>query len=77
MTKTMKIEGMMCTHCSGRVEKALNALEGVTAVVDLQAGTATVTMTAEVSDEDLTKLGNKLNGNPADLMKELGGGKGL
>ena len=55
MTKTMKIEGMMCPHCSGRVEKALNALEGVTAVVDLQAGTATVTMTAEVSDEVLTK----------------------
>ena len=55
MTKTMKIEGMMCPHCSGRVEKALNALEGATAVVDLQAGTATVTMTAEISDEVLTK----------------------
>jgi len=55
MTKTMKIEGMMCPHCSGRVEKALNALEGATAVVDLDAGTATVTMTAEISDEVLTK----------------------
>lgn len=55
MTKTMKIEGMMCPHCSGRVEKALNALDGVTAVIDLQTGTATVTMTAEIPDEILTK----------------------
>lgn len=43
MTKTLKIEGMMCPHCSGRVEKALNALEGVTATVNLEAGTAAVT----------------------------------
>ena len=55
MTKTMKIEGMMCTHCSGRVEKALNALEGVTATVDLQAGTASVTCAAAVTDELLRK----------------------
>ena len=34
--KTMKIEGMMCAHCSGRVEKALNDLPGVTATVDRQ-----------------------------------------
>ena len=53
MEKTMKIEGMMCTHCSGRVEKVLNALEGVTATVDLAAGTATVK--GDVSDEVLTK----------------------
>ena len=43
MEKTMKIEGMMCAHCSGRVEKALNDLPGVTATVNLEAGTATVT----------------------------------
>ena len=55
MTKTMKIEGMMCTHCSGRVEKVLNALEGVTATVDLQAGTAAVTCEASVTDELLRK----------------------
>ncbi|MBQ2690987.1 MAG: HAD-IC family P-type ATPase, partial [Clostridia bacterium] len=55
MTKTMKIEGMMCPHCSGRVEKALNALEGVEAKVNLEAGTAEVTLTADVSDEALTK----------------------
>ena len=53
MTKTMKIEGMMCAHCSGRVEKALNDLPGVTATVDLAAGTAAVT--GDVSDEAITK----------------------
>ena len=53
MTRTMKIEGMMCAHCSGRVEKALNDLPGVTATVDLEAGTAAVT--GDVSGEALTK----------------------
>ena len=53
MERTMKIEGMMCAHCSGRVEKALNDLPGVTASVNLEAGTAAVT--GEASDEALTK----------------------
>ena len=53
MTKTMKIEGMMCAHCSGRVEKALNALPGVTAAVNLEAGTASVT--GDAPDDVLTK----------------------
>ncbi len=53
MTKTMKIEGMMCAHCSGRVEKALNDLPGVTATVDLEAGTASITGGA--ADDVLTK----------------------
>ncbi len=55
MTKTMTIEGMMCTHCSGRVEKVLNDLEGVSATVDLQGKTATVTCEASVTDEVLRK----------------------
>ena len=53
MAKTMKIEGMMCAHCSGRVEKALNDLPGVTATVNLEAGTATVN--GDVADDVLTK----------------------
>ena len=53
MKKTLKIEGMMCAHCSGRVQKALNALDGVTAEVNLEAGTASVTLTKEVPDEVL------------------------
>ena len=53
MEKTMKIEGMMCTHCEARVKKALEAVEGVEqAVVSHTAGTAVVTVKA-VSDEAL------------------------
>lgn len=55
MTKTLEIKGMMCMHCQAHVEKALNALEGVTATVNLEAGTATVTMEAEIADEVLAK----------------------
>ena len=53
MTKTMKIEGMMCLHCASRVESVLNAIEGVSAKVDLEKKTATVT--GDVSDEVLRK----------------------
>ena len=57
MTKTMTIEGMMCGHCSGRVKKVLEALpEVVEAVVSHEEGTAIVTLSAEVSDEVLTKV---------------------
>ena len=51
--KTMKIEGMMCAHCQAHVEKALNAIPGVTAAVDLSAGTAAIQ--GDASDEVLTK----------------------
>ena len=44
---------MMCAHCSGRVEKALNAIDGVTAKVDLEAKTAHIQLSKEVSDETL------------------------
>ena len=55
MTKTMKIEGMMCMHCSARVESVLNAIEGVSAKVDLEKKCAVVTLSAEVSDDVLRK----------------------
>ena len=55
MEKKLTIEGMMCAHCSGRVEKALSALDGVTATVDLDAKTATVTLSAPVADDVLVK----------------------
>ena len=51
--KTITIKGMMCAHCVSHVEKALTALEGETAKVDLAGGTAVVTGPA--SDEALTK----------------------
>ena len=54
MTKTMKIEGIMCPHCEARVKKALEAIEGVeSAVASHVEGTAVVTLTAEVADEVL------------------------
>lgn len=46
MKKTLTIEGMMCAHCAAHVEKALNALPGVTAQVDLAGKTAVVTGSA-------------------------------
>ena len=46
MKKTLTIEGMMCAHCAAHVEKALNALPGVTAQVDLASKTAVVTGSA-------------------------------
>lgn len=56
MTKTMKIEGMMCGHCEARVKKCLEALPEVEkAVVSHEDGTAELTLTAEISDEVLTK----------------------
>ena len=56
MTKTMKIEGMMCGHCEARVKKCLEALEQVSeAVVSHEAGTAVVTLNAEVGDDVLKK----------------------
>jgi len=51
--KTLQIKGMSCGHCSARVEKALNAIDGVTAAVDLEANSAKVTLLKEVSDEAL------------------------
>ncbi|MCF0123066.1 MAG: heavy metal translocating P-type ATPase, partial [Ruminiclostridium sp.] len=55
MNKTMTIEGMMCVHCKAHVEKALNALPGVTAQVDLEAGTASVTCPEAITDQDLSQ----------------------
>lgn len=56
MTKTMKIEGMMCPHCEAHTKKALESIEGVeSAVASHEAGTAFVTLTKEVADDVLKK----------------------
>lgn len=55
MSKKILVEGMSCGHCSARVEKALNAIDGVTAKVDLEAKTAFVDVTGNVSDDTLKK----------------------
>ena len=53
MTKVMNINGMMCAHCQAHVEKALNAIDGVEAKVNLEAKNATVTLSKDVSDDVL------------------------
>ena len=56
MQKTLKIEGMMCPHCEARVKKCLEALDGViSADVSHKTDSATVTLSADVSDELLKK----------------------
>lgn len=56
MTKTMEIDGMMCSHCEGRVKQCLEGLSQVSAAdVSHEKGTAVVTLTAEVSNDVLKK----------------------
>ena len=55
LEKTMVIKGMSCGHCSARVEKVLNAIDGVEATVDLENNSATVKLSADVSNEVLKK----------------------
>ena len=56
MTKTLKIEGMMCSHCEMHAKKALEALEGVTnAEVSHKTGTAVVTLAKDVSEDALKR----------------------
>lgn len=67
MTKVMTIEGMMCGHCTGRVQKALEAVEGVGSVVmSLEEKTAAVEMSGEVADavlkEAVTQAGYEVTG---------------
>lgn len=57
MTRTIKIEGMMCPHCEATVKKALEALDMVvSAQVSHQEGTAVVTLTAAVDDALLRRV---------------------
>ena len=56
MTKTIKINGMMCSHCTGRVGEVLNAIDGVSGEVSLDnGGQAVVTLVKDVSDDVLKK----------------------
>lgn len=54
MKKTMIIEGMMCAHCTGRVQKALEGIEGVESVaMNLEGKSAEVMLTKDVEDDVL------------------------
>ena len=56
MTKTIYIDGMMCPHCTGRVDKVLNALEGISAQVSLEEKCAFVTLEKDYTDEALKEM---------------------
>ena len=69
MTKTMKIEGMMCGHCSGRVKKVLEALpEVVSADVSHETGLAIVELADEISNEALKKVVEDQEYNVLDIQ---------
>ena len=53
MKKTLKIDGMMCSHGTGRVSQALNAIDGVQAEVSLEDQAAYLTLSRDVSDDIL------------------------
>ncbi len=55
METTIRVEGMSCGNCAAKVEKALRELPGVSAEVDLEAGSARVTHPAEVAFDDLAR----------------------
>ena len=51
--KTLQIKGMSCGHCSARVEKVLNSIEGVEAKVNLETNSAKLSLSKDVSYETL------------------------
>ncbi|MBQ8209250.1 MAG: heavy metal translocating P-type ATPase [Clostridia bacterium] len=56
MKKTIYIDGMMCNHCTGRVDKVLNAIDGIEATVSLEDKCAYVTLTKDIADADLKAI---------------------
>lgn len=53
MKKIIEIKGMSCGHCQARVEKALNAINGVEAKVDLKKNRAVVTLSKDIAEQIL------------------------
>ena len=68
MKKTLKIEGMMCHHCTGRVDKVLNEMDGVTATVSLEGKSAEVELSKEISDEELVKVITEAGYEVVDIL---------
>ena len=65
--KILTVEGMHCGHCSARVENALKELSGVSAKVNLEAKTATVTMKKEHTNDELKKVVEELGFTVTDI----------
>ena len=76
MKKVIAIEGMTCAHCQARVEKALNAIPGVQAKVDLKKKIATVDLNGDIREEDLMDAVNQAGYQAVSIAekKDLFGG---
>ena len=72
MKKIIKIEGMHCEKCSGRVEKALNGIGGVSAKVNLAKKSAVVSVNSQISDEELKKTVEELGFSVIDIAEKKG-----
>jgi len=72
MKKEITINGMSCGHCQARVEKALNAIPGVEAKVDLKKKTATVSLSADVADEVLMGAVREVGYDPVAIKEKKG-----
>jgi len=72
MKKVISIKGMSCEHCQARVEKALNAVEGVEAKVDLKKNNATVTLKTPVDDEVLMSAVKEAGYEPVSIEEKKG-----
>lgn len=72
MKKVISINGMSCEHCQARVEKALNAIDGVEAKVDLKKNNATVTLQSDVDDEVLKNAVKEAGYEPVSIEEKKG-----
>ena len=72
MKKVIAIEGMSCAHCQARVEKALNAIPGVQAKVDLKKKNATVDLKGDVRDETLMDAVNQAGYQAVSITEKKG-----
>ncbi|MGI6299432.1 MAG: heavy-metal-associated domain-containing protein [Saccharofermentanales bacterium] len=70
MKKEIKIEGMTCAHCQARVEKALNALPGVKAEVNLQTKSAVVTLAEALADDVLLAAVREAGYEPVSIREK-------
>lgn len=69
MNKTLKIEGMMCSHCEMHTKKALEALDGVTnAEVSHESGTAVVTLEKDIADDILKQAVSEQGYKVTEIM---------
>ena len=58
----------MCHHCTGRVDKVLNEMDGVTATVSLEGKSAEVELSKEISDEELVKVITEAGYEVVDIL---------